>query len=403
MATSEDGQADVVVVGAGVIGLAVAWRLQGAGLSTVVVDPDPGGGASHVAAGMLAPVGELAYGEEELLALGIDSARRWPAFAEEVAAASDLPVGYVAAGTLHVAADAGDYAYLEDLWRFHGSLGLDSTLLSTRECREREPLLAPGVRGGFFAAGDHQVDNRLLLAALGEAVRRSGAALVRHSVARVDVAGDRATGVTLDDGRTITAGHVVLAAGWRSGTLAGLPPGAVPPVRPVKGQLLRLESAASGLALRQTLRGLVNGRPVYLVPRASGELLLGATSEEMPATDASRSGAVRILLDDALRVFPAVDETSFVASEAAMRPGSPDNRPLIGPAGLDGLVLATGHYRGGILLAPMTADLVAACLVSGATAVPSIPASCSPGRFAERPFSGDEATSRRRPPATERS
>lgn len=356
--------ADVVVAGGGLIGLAVGWRAAAAGLDVVVCDDAPGAGASHVAAGMLAPVTEVTYGEEALLRLGIASARRWPSFADALGRAAGTDVGHRAGGTLVVGLDADDVRALDDLAGFQRDLGLDVVRLRSRELRAQEPLLSPRVRGGLLAAEDHRVDPRRVVAALRVALDRAGGRLLPTRVARVDVAGGRVAGVTCTDGATLAAGAVVVAAGVGSVDVAGLPPLDAPAVRPVKGEVLRLAPRAAGTPrLRRTVRAVVAGRHVYLVPREDGRLVVGATQEELGHDTTVTAGGVRRLLDDAAALVPLVDELELVEASAGLRPGTPDNLPLIGPTSLDGLLLATGHHRNGALLTPVTADAVAAWLV----------------------------------------
>ena len=347
---------DVVVVGGGLIGLACAWRLAQRGRTVAVIDPAPASAASHVAAGMLAPVSEVRYGEERLLALALESLRRYPAFVDELEDLTGQDVGLRRAGTLVVATDGGDRAMLADLHTFQARLGLSAQLLTSRECRAMEPMLAPAVRSGLFVEGDLSVNNRLLAAALLTAVELSGGQVVPDSVARVVVEADRATGVELAGGRSLRADAVVVAAGPWSSTVGGLPAGALPPVRPVKGQILRLHGPS---LLSRTVRALVNGTEVYLVPRVDGELVVGATVEEMGYDVTVRAGAVYELLRDAHVAVPGVAELTLVESIAGLRPGSPDNAPILGPTAVAGLFVATGHHRNGVLLTPVTADLVA--------------------------------------------
>ncbi|MCX5213416.1 glycine oxidase ThiO [Kitasatospora sp. NBC_00240] len=375
---------DVLVVGGGIIGLAVAWRARQRGLGVVVVDPAPGGGAAQVAAGMLAPVTELQYGEEPLLKLGMASNERYPAFATELEEASGLSTGYRACGTLAVALDSDDREELRELHAFHGRLGLDSAWLTGRECRKLEPMLAPGVRGGLHVTDDHQVDGRRLAAALVAACERAGVLLHRAEVAELLVTGGRATGARLSTGGLLGAGQVVLAAGPRSHLLPGLPEGVLPAVRPVKGQILRLRvPEAYRPFLSRNVRAVVRGQHLYLVPREDGELVIGATSEEQGYDTTVTAGGVYELLRDAHDLVPGITELPLVETSAGLRPGSPDNAPLLGPTALPGLVAATGHYRNGVLLTPVTGDLLAEYLATGVT--PELAAPFSPGRFAAGP------------------
>ncbi|MFD1832018.1 glycine oxidase ThiO [Streptomyces desertarenae] len=356
----------VVIIGGGVIGLATAWRTAQRGAGVTVVDPDPGGGAARVAAGMLAAVTELHYGEEALLALNLASARRYPDFAAELREASGQEVGYRACGTLAVALDADDRAHLRELHALHRRCGLESTWLTGRECRRLEPMLAPGVRGGLRVDGDHQTDPRRLAAALLTACERAGVSFVRQRAERLALTGDRASGVVLADGTGLAADRVVLAAGSESGRLAGVPEEVLPPVRPVKGQILRLRvPPVYAPFLSRTVRAVVRGGHVYLVPRLDGELVLGATSEEQGWDTTVTAGGVYELLRDAHELVPGITELPLVETRAGLRPGSPDNAPLLGPTALPGLHLATGHHRNGVLLAPVTGDALAEALTGG--------------------------------------
>ena len=349
---------DVLVVGAGVIGLGVAWRCAQRGLGVTVVDPAPGSGASTTAAGMLAPVTELHYGEQSLLKLNLDSAARYPAFADELSGVTGLAVGYRRTGTVSAGWDAADLAALRDLRAFGQTLGLSSEMLTSQDLRRLEPALAPGLPGGLFAPDDHQVDNRALHAALLTAAEAAGALIMPRRVAELRIEADRAVGLTLDGGERLDAGVTVLAAGSWSPQIAGVPADLVP-VRPVKGQTLQLRVAGKPL-LAHVVRGTVQGSPVYLVPRDDGRIVVGASSEEAGFDLRPRAGAVYELLRDAQALLPALGEAEFLEVSTSVRPATADNAPLIGPSGIDGLILATGHYRNGILLTPVTADSVAA-------------------------------------------
>lgn len=351
----------VAVIGGGAIGLASAWRAAQRGCEVTVFDPAPGRGASHAAAGMLAPVTEVHHGEEALLALNLASARRWPAFAAELAEATGVDVGHRRDGTLVVAVDGDDLRALEDLARFQLALGLDVERLRSRECRALEPRLSPRVRGGVLARGDHQVDNRRLVAALLAACRRAGVRVERRRVDAVDA---------------LPHDRVVIAAGCRSSLLA-----ARVPVRPVKGQILRLRFDPADPPVTRTIRGMAEGTPVYLVPRTGGELVVGATVEDRGDDTTVTAGAVAELLDAAIALVPGVRELELAESIAGLRPATPDNAPIIGPSpGQDRVVVvATGHHRNGILLTPITADAVAALVADGGV-IPEV-AAFGPGRF----------------------
>jgi glycine oxidase len=388
---------DLAVVGGGIVGLAVAWRAAQAGMSATVLERDlPGQATSHVAAGMLAPVAEVEYGEagRRLLELGLRSARAWPAFASELEACTGVSVGLMRTGTLLAARGEDDARELERQLAFRQSLGLAVRRLRPSEARELEPALAPTMRAALEAPDDHSVDPRLVLAALRRACASAGVEVRAHApVARVDVDDGRApvaprtaaivgerqrvTGVVLEDGERVPAGRVVLAAGPWSELIAGLPDAARVPVRPVKGQILRLrDPAGPGL-----LRRVVRFRGGYLVPRDDGGYVLGATVEERGFSLAPTAGGVHELLRDAHELVPGLSELEIAELSVGLRPGTPDNAPAIGRAGaVEGLVWATGHYRNGILLAPLTAELVLQAL-AGESEDPLLSAT-SPSRFA---------------------
>lgn len=370
--------ADVVVLGAGAIGLSVAWRLAVEGVRVVIVDAHPGGGASDVAAGMLAPVTELTYGEEALSRLTVASAERYPSFAAELEAASGVHAGYRRTGTLTVALDRDDLAAIDDLHRYIQAQGMRTERLNAGEARRREPLLAPEVHGAMLAPDDHVVDPRLMVRALREAAGRLGVRQLRERAARLTVEGGRVTGAELEDGRRIAARQTVVAAGADSARLsAGVED---VPLRPVKGQLLVLRTSDGMPLLHAVVRGLAHGFAVYLVPRSDGRLIVGATVEERGFDTSVTADAIYSLLRDARRLVPATSELELVECRAGLRPGTPDNGPILGEGATPGLIWATGHHRNGILLAPITADAIAALVVNGE--MPAIAAPFASARFA---------------------
>ncbi|HEY3942278.1 MAG TPA: glycine oxidase ThiO [Acidimicrobiales bacterium] len=358
---------DVVFVGGGVIGLAGARAAAARGLSAVVVDPAPGRGASWVAAGLLAPVSELSFGERHLAELLLAGAARWGTFAGELEEETGTAVGYRRCGALAVGLDGSDRAVIDDLLPLYRSLGLPADRLAASECRDLVPALSPEVRGGGHLPGDHQVDNRALVDALLAACRRAGVVVRSETVATVEIdrgAGAGAVrGVRLLGGERLAASTVVLSAGCRTACLGGVPPGTVPPVRPVKGHVLRLRGAGRAALFGPSVRGVVHGRPCYLVARGDGSLVIGATTEERGFDTTVQAGAVHDLLSDARALVPLVDELELVEAIAGLRPASPDNGPFIGWTRVRGLAVASGHYRNGVLLTPVTADAIGALLV----------------------------------------
>jgi glycine oxidase len=335
----------VAVVGAGICGLGIAWRLAAAGAEVEVFDRGAAGrGATWAAAGMLAAGVEAEPGEEALLPLTLLGRETWPAFAADLEAASGIDVGYRSEGTLVVAPTRDDAARLRATYDYQKGLGLDHEWLTPAEARRREPYLGPNLAGAVFSAKDHQVDNR----AVGRALR----------------AAFLAAGGSLHEGRV-----VVLAAGAHSPDLPGLPEAARPPVRPVKGQMLALDMPPDSPILTH----VVWGPGLYLVPRLSGRLLVGATVEEKGYDESITAGGVFSLLEAAWRALPAIEELPIAETWVGFRPTSRDDAPILGPTSLDGLFVATGHHRNGILLAPVTADLVSRAILTGALPEPLRP------------------------------
>jgi glycine oxidase len=383
-------EADVIVVGGGVIGTAIAWRAARAGLAVTLIDPggdDPGTDdkASLVAAGMLGPVSEAVFGEQDLLNLNLHAVGRFPAFNQELEAAAGLSTGLRTEGTLAVAYDSGDLAALDRLTDFRHSIGLAAERLDARGCRRLEPFLAPSTRGGVLAAGDLSVDNRRYLAALRAAAAAAGVRTVTGTATRV-LDGQARVTVPGEPGApevTFTARHVVIAAGHATRALDGVPDEVRAALRPVKGQILRLRHPGNlPPVLTRTVRALVQGRDLYLVPRAGGELVVGATQEERDDRDVT-AGAVHDLLRDAAIAVPAVSELIFAEASAGLRPGTSDNGPILGQVGDGSRVIAAGHFRNGILLSAVTADAVAAIL--GGRETHSAWAPFRPGRFQKAP------------------
>jgi len=354
---SDRGTYDVIVVGGGAIGLCCAWRLARDGARTVVLDrAEPPAGATRVAAGMLAPIGELAFGEPELLRMTIAAAERYPDFVAELEAASEMCSGYARHGALHIALDRDEAAELRRVHDLQRSLGLGAEWLPPRRCRELEPGLTPSFNGGVHAPDEAAVDPRRMVEALLAALAAEGAEVRNGTdVVAPVLAGERLEGVRTGDGEDLLASHVVLATGAWAGTESWLPEPARPPVRPVKGEILELRSADGAPPCGR----IVASERVYLVPRPDGRLIVGATTAERGFDATVTAGGVHELLREAYRLLPDVAEMELIEAAAGLRPGTPDNLPLIGPGALEGLVLACGHYRNGILLAPLTGDAVA--------------------------------------------
>jgi len=369
---------DVAVIGGGVIGLAVAWRAAQRGLSVCVLERgELGAGASHVAAGMLAAVTEADAGELALLELGLRSARAWPDFAARLSDAAGADPGLRSSGALVVARDRDEAEALERELALRIELGLDVRRLLPSAARRLEPALAPTLRLALDVPGDHCADPRALVLALAEAARRAGVTLrTGCAVQRVQHRGGHVTGAGLAGGEVVRAARVVVAAGAWSGAIAGLPR---IPLRPVKGQILRLrDPAGAGL-----LERIVRFEGGYLVPRGDGRYVLGATMEERGFDTTVTAGGIYELLRDAGELVPGVHELVIEEMAAGLRPATPDNAPLLGRAAeLGGLHWATGHHRNGILLAPVTAELVVDGLLDGGA---DVPAAFAAARFAGVP------------------
>lgn len=369
---------DVAVIGGGVIGLGVAWRAAQRGMDVVLLERDrAGSGTSRVAAGMLAPITEADPGEQPLLALGQASAAAYPRFVAELAQASGMDTGYLACGTLMVARDADESEALERELAMREVLGLPVQRLRASEARRIEPALAPSLRLALGIPDDHVIEPAKLTAALAAAVMRGGGELREATaVSDVLVQGRRVAGVRLLDGSELRAEHVVVAAGIWSGQIGGLPPESHVPLRPVKGQVLRLhDPSGPGLLTR-----IVRMPPGYIAPRGDGRYALGATMEERGFDTTVTAGAVFELLRDALELVPGVSELVIDELCAGLRPGTPDNLPAIGPGALPGLHWAVGHHRNGILLTPVTAEMVVAELAGESP--PAFADAFDPGRFA---------------------
>ena len=369
---------DLVVIGAGLIGLACAWRAAQAGMSVLVLErDDAGAGASGVAAGMLAPVTEAAFGEEALLELNLRGRELWSGFAAELEELAGMPSGYAETGALVVAADRDDAEELRRLHAFQRRLGLESQWLAARECRRLEPALSPRIAGAVLAPEDGHVDPRAVLRALVAAIAGAGGELVAPAeLGSLEVDDGAVTGVRTTDGRSVEAAAVLLATGaWSAEGAAGCRCGA-PAVRPVKGQLLELRVRRGQSA---PARRIIRTPRCYIVTRGDGRVVVGATVEEQGFDTAVTADAVFRLLEAAWEVMPEVGELELVSARAGLRPATPDNAPAIGRGELDGLLWATGHYRNGVLLAPLTARAITD-LLRGGDGPPELRA-FDPGRF----------------------
>jgi glycine oxidase len=352
---------DVVVVGGGAIGLACGWRAAQRGLAVCLVERgELGGGTTRVAAGMIAPISEADPAEPALLALAQRSAAMYPAFVEELRDSGGADPGYLACGTLFAARDADEAAVLERERAFRERLDLPVRRLRPSEARRLEPALAPTLRLALEIPDDHAIDPRALTIALARAFAAAGGVTrLGAAVTEIVIRGDRVRGVQLEGGELLRAEQVVIAAGPWSAEIPGVPRELRPELRPVKGQIMQLHDPAGPGLLTRALRM----QPGYVVPRGDGRYVLGATMEERGFDTTVTAGGVYELLRDAIELVPGLAELVIDELCAGIRPGTPDNAPVIGPGAVDGLVWATGHYRHGILLTPVTAELVADALL----------------------------------------
>ncbi|MGK2932194.1 MAG: glycine oxidase ThiO [Solirubrobacterales bacterium] len=370
---------DAIVAGAGVIGLAIAWELHSQGASVLVVDRDrPGNGTTGVAAGMLAPTGELDFGEPALLDMNMISAGMYPEFVSSVERVCGGTLGYQRMGGLHVALDRDEATELHRVHDLQIESGLRADWLGPEAARDLEPGVSTGLTGAVLVEDDGAIDPRVLTAGLLEALEKESVEVrAGAEVTGVKRKQGRVEAVEFGNGDRIPARNFVVAAGAESGRARWLPEEVRPPVRPVKGQIVELK----GDPAEPVCQRILASERVYLVPRRDGRLIVGATVEELGFDSEVTAGGIHELLREAYRLLPEVSELAFLKAVAGLRPGTPDNLPIVGPTEIDGLFLATGHYRNGILLAPITARAIGDAIGGGEICGPMTGA--SPARFDE--------------------
>jgi glycine oxidase len=370
----------VAIVGGGLAGLVTAWRVSQTGCNVSVIDPAPGSGASSVAGGMLAPISEAWFGEEDRLALDLVSLSLWEDFARDLETASGMKIGFRTEGTIQFAFNQDDLRALARTREFQRSLGLDVSELSGSQVRELEPMLSPNVLGATLVKSDYSVDNRALVVALIAACEANGVEFVKERAVGIDFETGSAQTVraVITDRKQIPADRIVIAAGAWSSQIRGAESLGV---RPIMGEILRVAPKSGTLAnITHTIRGYVRGIPVYLVPRENGEIVIGATELETGFDVEPTAGGIFQLLRDAREVFPYLAEMKIAELMAGLRPGSPDNAPLMGPIGdYAGLYAATGHYRNGVLLTPATGDVMLAYITNAE--IPEYAKAFTPTRF----------------------
>ncbi|MFG2577365.1 glycine oxidase ThiO [Streptomyces sp. NPDC048481] len=351
----------VIIVGGGVIGLATAWRCAQRGADVTVIDPEPGGKASHVAAGLLPPSGDMLIGEPDFARFVLHSRALYPSFAAEVAQAAGTPVGFLRNGILDVAYDAHAAEGLDRLRQMADGFGVRYRMLTPDDCHRLEPHLAAEAHTGMLSPDDGSIDPRALTRGLTAALQHAGGHLVRERAARLLLDTDTPA-VRLSGGALLHADRLVLAAGPWTHLLPGLPDGLVPEIKPYKGQVIRLHGDAT---VHHTVRCGYEDRAVYIAPRTDGELAVGATYEDTGYDEHVRAEGVADLLERVRRVLPAASRMHFAGADAGLRPGSPDGRPILGPTSRDDVLLATGHHRVGVQLTPATAEAMAEAVVTG--------------------------------------
>ncbi|NIM20186.1 MAG: glycine oxidase ThiO [Candidatus Latescibacteria bacterium] len=365
----------VAVIGGGIIGLATAWQLAKRGADVSLFERHTTGrGASWVAAGMLAPLSEVGFEDEDFLRIGRESLSLYPRFLDELKKDSDSEVVLDTRGTLMIGLDRDDAERLRRLHVFREQLGLPVKWLSGTEAREIEPLISPRTSSAIWIPDDHQVNNQALVDALKIAFEKCGGTLYENRpVSAIQTDNGRATGVLNDDG-DVKATSVIVAAGCWSRKLNGIPKELLPPVRPVKGQIITLRSDGT-----YELSHVVRAPDAYLLPKGDGRVLLGASEEEMGFDTTITAGPIYKLLERGWEAVPSIYDLEVEKIEAGLRPGSRDHDPIVGETSIEGLYYATGHYRHGILLAPITAYEMSGLILDGRSS--ELFAPFKPGRF----------------------
>ncbi|MDX1637980.1 MAG: glycine oxidase ThiO [Balneolaceae bacterium] len=363
------------IIGGGIIGLGIGWQLQRRGLDVTLFERGTVGRESTwAAAGMLAPYAEVGFEEVDLMKLGQESLRLYPRFLDELREDVDEIPQFDRCGTLLVGMDRDDTEYLKRLYEFREELSLTVEMITGTEAREREPLLSPRVVSAVWLPDDAQIDNRRLVTALKQAFEHAGGLLLEQNpVVRIDRTNGTVKGVSTPSSN-FRFDKVILAAGSWSGNIDGVPEDSKPPIRPVKGQIITLKKTADC-----RLRGIVRSPRMYLVPKEDGTIRLGATSEEKGFDQTPTAGGQKELLEDSWEAVPSIYDLPLVETIAGLRPASRDHRPIIGESGIKGLYYATGHYRHGILLTPVTAYALADEIVD--STIPEIVAPFRPERF----------------------
>ncbi len=352
---------NAVIIGGGIIGLSVGWQLAKKGINVEILERDLAGkSASWAAAGMLAPQAEMGFEDIDHFYLCRKSLELYPKFLEELYNDSGIKVEVEKTGCILPAFDRDDAERLRRLYDFREKIGLPVVWLSSSEAREVEPFLSPRCTGAIWIEDDAQVNNRLMLEALKKAFVKCGGKLYEeHNVENINISGGKVTGVNIH-GTDINFDNVIVAGGAWSKQIPGLPENLLPPVRPVKGQIINLRLNDSC-----RLTKVVRAPDVYLLPKSDGRLILGASVEEMGYDVQPTAGEIFRLLERGWEAVPSIYDLPIESIDVGLRPGSRDHMPIIGDSEVEGLFFATGHYRNGILLTPITAYELSDWIVTG--------------------------------------
>ncbi|MCC6864693.1 MAG: glycine oxidase ThiO [Ignavibacteria bacterium] len=342
---------NIAIIGGGIIGLSVGWQLAKKGLKVAIYERSKAGqGASHAAAGMLAPQAEMGFEDIEMFNLCRKSLEMYPKFVDELYSDTGIKVEVEKTGCILPGFDRDDTERLRRLFDFREKVGLDVIWLTGSEAREIEPFLSPRCTGAIWIYDDAQINNRLLLNVLKKAFVICGGKLFEdHEVENINIEGKNIKGIYVH-GSFLNYDTVIVAAGSWSKQINGIPEYLQPPVRPVKGQIISLR-------LNETCRitKVVRAPDVYLLPKSDGRLVIGASVEEMGYDLNPTAGEIYRLLERGWQAVPAIYDLPIESIDVGLRPGSRDHMPIIGNSDVNGLYFASGHYRNGILLTPVTA------------------------------------------------
>ncbi len=352
---------NTVIIGGGIIGLSVGWQLARKGVNVEILERSKAGlSASRAAAGMLAPQAEMGFEDIELFYLCRKSLEMYPRFTDELFEDSGIKVELERTGCILPGFDRDDTERLRRLYDFREKIGLPVLWLTGSEAREVEPFLSPRCTGAIWIEDDAQINNRLILDALKTAfIKRGGKLYEEHEVEQINITGGKVTGLKVH-GKDLEFDNIIVAAGSWSKQIKGLPDNLLPPVRPVKGQIINLRLNESCRITK-----VVRAPDVYLLPKSDGRLIIGASVEEMGFDENPTAGEIFRLLERGWEAVPSIYDLPIESIDVGLRPGSRDHMPIVGDSEINGLYFATGHYRNGILLTPITAFELSEWIASG--------------------------------------